>query len=526
MGDVELTELVGGALRAPAGASIGALEDPNDGRSLGPMHASADARIESALALAADSTWPQLDLDERAAALERLADALDARAGDIAVAEAIDTGVPIAVTEAIAGSLGGIVRGAVATARAAGEQQMLPAGGRRVELLRRPWGPAALLAPWNAPAPVAVSKVGHALAAGCPAILKPSEHAPAGRRAAGPRGRRRRPARATRSPSCTAGPRRRCAWPATCASPSSRSPAGWPPDAPWARRRSGGWRRLQLELGASNPALVCDDADIGATAAALAAGATKLNGQWCEAPRRVLVAAERHDELVDALRRGARRRATSAPPWSAPARWGRSREAPTATAWQAQVRALGGEPIAAAERARRRRLPGAHAGRGPGRRCGARGDLRPGAHAAPGGRRRGRPRRRRRDGRRVGRLRVQRRRRARLRSRSPIARRRGAHRRHAPARSGPRLRPVLLGHQRHRRAWRARGAGGLPRHPRSSASTTRSCRSDQTSAGANHISTRVPGASEANAKRSAIAVISGRPRPSPGESGRGDSPPP
>jgi phenylacetaldehyde dehydrogenase len=58
---------------------------------------------------------------------------------------------------------------------------------------------------------------------------------------------------------------------------------------------------LQLELGGTNPAIVTADADIAAAARALAAGATKLNGQWCEAPRRVFVAGGRHDELVDAL---------------------------------------------------------------------------------------------------------------------------------------------------------------------------------------------------------------------------------
>lgn len=347
MGDLELTELVGGELAAPSGPAAGVLEDPNDGRALGPVQASADTRIETALAGAAASSWPQRGLDERAAALERLAAALDARAGEIAAVEAIDTGVPITITEAIAGSLGDTIRGAVATALEVGEERRLPAGGRRVELLRRPWGPAALLAPWNAPAPVAASKVGHALAAGCPAILKPSEHAP---QAAGLLAR-------------------------------AAVDAGLPPDAlavvhggpPVALRLAGDDRvavisltgglaagravgaaaigrmaALQLELGASNPALVCDDADVGDAAAALAAGATKLNGQWCEAPRRVLVDAGRHDELADALlaqlaaiRIGpSLERDSAMGPLARRAHRDRVAE---------QVRALGGEAIAAVE---------------------------------------------------------------------------------------------------------------------------------------------------------------------------------
>jgi phenylacetaldehyde dehydrogenase len=349
MGDVDLdlTELVDGQLAAPAGPPAAELEDPNDGRALGTLHASTAARVEAALATAASSTWSQRGLDERAAALEALADALDARASEIALAEAIDTGVPIAVTEAIAGSLGGTIRGAVATARAAGEERLLPAGGRRVELLRRPWGPAALLAPWNAPAPVAVSKLAHALIAGCPAILKPSEHAPQ-----------------------AAGLIARAAVEAGLPADALAVVHGGPPVALQlaADRRvavvslTGGlaagravaaaaierMAALQLELGASNPALVCDDADIAAAAAALAAGATKLNGQWCEAPRRVFVHARRHDELLDALRGelaalpigSSLERSTALGPLARRAHRDRV---------LAQVRSLGGAPVSAGE---------------------------------------------------------------------------------------------------------------------------------------------------------------------------------
>ena len=59
--------------------------------------------------------------------------------------------------------------------------------------------------------------------------------------------------------------------------------------------------RLQLELGGNNPAIVRSDADVAATAASLAAGMTKLNGQWCESPGRLLVHRSIIVELTDAL---------------------------------------------------------------------------------------------------------------------------------------------------------------------------------------------------------------------------------
>jgi len=46
-----------------------------------------------------------------------------------------------------------------------------------VLVLRKPWGPAVCITPWNAPAPLEAHKIACALAVGCPVILKPSEWA-------------------------------------------------------------------------------------------------------------------------------------------------------------------------------------------------------------------------------------------------------------------------------------------------------------------------------------------------------------
>jgi len=58
---------------------------------------------------------------------------------------------------------------------------------------------------------------------------------------------------------------------------------------------------MQLELSGSNPAIVAPGADLGHAAAELARGALVLNGQWCEAPRRVHVHRDDHDALVEGL---------------------------------------------------------------------------------------------------------------------------------------------------------------------------------------------------------------------------------
>src|SRR4051794_2402210 len=294
-------ELVAGELAPPGAALGGDHDDPNSGEAIAPRLASTEEAVERALA-ASFASWEEGhgSVQERAEMLGRLAGEVDTRAEQIAVAEALDTGVPISVTRMIAGSLGDTMRSVAALGVETLAPKALDAGGRRVEQLRPPWGPAALLVPWNAPAPTAVGKIANALAAGCPAVLKPSEHAvaacsliaeaavsagvPAGalqvvhgdgrlgaQLAADPR---------VRAIALTGG---QASGHAVAAAAAPRMAA------------------LRLELGGTNPAVVTADADAEAAAEALIRGMTKLSGQWCEAPRRVLVASGLHDPLQEAL---------------------------------------------------------------------------------------------------------------------------------------------------------------------------------------------------------------------------------
>jgi len=113
--------------------------------------------------------------------------------------------------------------------------------GREVLVERLPWGPVACLVPWNAPAPMATHKVANALAAGCPAIVKPSEYAPFGTTVlaeaiasalhdAG--------APAALFQLVQGGARARAQLAATPGSARSRSPAAWPAGGPSRRLSS------------------------------------------------------------------------------------------------------------------------------------------------------------------------------------------------------------------------------------------------------------------------------------------------
>lgn len=297
-------QLVDGQLSEPEDQLGGVLEDPSDGTLLGHQRATSGDSLERALVAAErawrEGEWSELSGEDRVAALERFAAALEPHAEVIARLDAIDSGVPIKTMRLFANALADSVRTALAAFEAAGESRPLAADGRRVEVLRLPWGPALLLTPWNAPAGAAVGKLASALVAGCPTILKPSEHAPsfaqvfaaAALEAEFPAGalqivhgdadvaRRLVADRRVRAIALTGS---QATGRAVAAAAATRMAA------------------LQLELGGSNAAIVTADADLEAVAAGLADGATKLNGQWCEAPRRVFVSARAHDDLREAL---------------------------------------------------------------------------------------------------------------------------------------------------------------------------------------------------------------------------------
>jgi succinate-semialdehyde dehydrogenase/glutarate-semialdehyde dehydrogenase len=59
-----------------------------------------------------------------------------------------------------------------------GEMSRSPSSGARILVQHKPAGIAVLVTPWNFPAAMATRKIGPALAAGCPVVLKPASETP------------------------------------------------------------------------------------------------------------------------------------------------------------------------------------------------------------------------------------------------------------------------------------------------------------------------------------------------------------
>jgi acyl-CoA reductase-like NAD-dependent aldehyde dehydrogenase len=116
-----------------------------------------------------------LSAEERAALLERLADALEERSAALAEQISVEMGMP----RHLCGPYQ--VASAVEVLRTTARELPTVAFRERIghsTVVREPVGVVAAITPWNYPLLQTTSKVGPALAAGCPVVLKPSELAP------------------------------------------------------------------------------------------------------------------------------------------------------------------------------------------------------------------------------------------------------------------------------------------------------------------------------------------------------------
>jgi 5-carboxymethyl-2-hydroxymuconic-semialdehyde dehydrogenase len=122
--------------------------------------------------------WSRTTGDERRKLLHKIADAIEARADEIALIESIDTGQPIRYMSKAA------VRGAenfrfyADRAPGANDGLSLPTDTHLNYTIRQPIGPVGVITPWNTPFMLSTWKIAPALAAGCTVVHKPAEWSP------------------------------------------------------------------------------------------------------------------------------------------------------------------------------------------------------------------------------------------------------------------------------------------------------------------------------------------------------------
>jgi len=311
----ELRNFVGGD---HAGTEEGATEDvvnPSTGEVFATMPVSGPADVDRAfsVAQAAFDIWRDATPSERSLAMFRIADAVEARAGELVDLECENTGKPLSLTlsEEIPPMVDQIrfFAGAcrLLEGRSAGEYMK----GFTSFVRREPVGVCAQVTPWNYPMMMAIWKFAPAIAAGNTVVLKPAHTTPVSTLLLAEIAAEFLPPGVL---NVVCGNRETGRALVAHPVPQMVSITGSVrAGREVAISAAQDVKRVHLELGGKAPVVVFDDADVAATAQGIAMAGYFNAGQDCTAATRVLAGPGVHDELAAALVEQARGQTVAGP---------------------------------------------------------------------------------------------------------------------------------------------------------------------------------------------------------------------
>lgn len=257
-----------------------------------------DRAVTAARRAFEEGPWPRMRPADRAAALRRVAEAIEARGEEIVRLECLDTGLPIAQARGQAARAAENFR-FFADAVTHLETEAYPVGDRFLNyVVRKPVGVAALITPWNTPFMLETWKVAPCLAAGNTCVLKPAEWSPLSAV---------KLAEAIAEADLPPGVFNlvhgigEVAGAALVAHPGVRL-VSFTGETTTGKEivRSGAatLKRFSLELGGKSPVVVFADADLDRAVDAVIFGAFSLNGERCTAGSRLLVEEAVYDDVL------------------------------------------------------------------------------------------------------------------------------------------------------------------------------------------------------------------------------------
>ncbi len=298
----EIRLLVDGRWIGPADRRTMPVENPATRKEIGSVpFATADDLAEAiAGAERAAASWAATSPHERAAVIMRAAQLLRDRSEAIGYAMTLENGKPLRDGVGEAYYTADLMDFFAAHASQS-YGQVLPTsltGGRTV-LLVEPVGTVAAFTPWNYPLTVPGRKVGAALAAGCPVILKPAKETPAS-------------ALALAEALVDAGlPRGVLSMvlgdPAMISETLINSPVvrkvsftgSHPVGCQVAQQAGAIAKPVMLELGGHAPVLVFDDVDVEAVARQALGAKIHNTGQSCGSPNRFYIHEKVYERFVE-----------------------------------------------------------------------------------------------------------------------------------------------------------------------------------------------------------------------------------
>jgi len=172
--------LNGAWVDADGGQTIN-VSNPATGEHIGtvPLMGAAETRRAIEAANAAWPAWRKKTAKERASVLRRWHDLILENADDLALIMTTEQGKPLPEAKGeVQFGASFIEWFAEEGKRVSGDTLQSPWPDRRLVITKEPIGVCAAITPWNFPAAMITRKVGPALAAGCPMVLKPAEATP------------------------------------------------------------------------------------------------------------------------------------------------------------------------------------------------------------------------------------------------------------------------------------------------------------------------------------------------------------
>ena len=295
---------IGGQWQKPAGSGKLSVISPVTEEVVLTFAEATPQDVDRAVAAAREAfdrgPWPRMSVQERGAALLKVAELLKARQPELAQLWTTQVGAAISFTRYVSGQpaelfeyYGNLIRSYPLV-----DERRRDNGGL-VRVVKEPVGVVAAITPWNAPLVLLCYKVAAGLAAGCTIVAKPAPETPADAyilaeciEAAGlppgvfnviPAGRETGDY-LIRHPGIDK------------ISFTGSTAAGRHIAAVAAER----FVRTSFELGGKSAAIVLDDADVGQVLKSLVPYSMPITGQVCFSLTRVLVPESRKRELLDA----------------------------------------------------------------------------------------------------------------------------------------------------------------------------------------------------------------------------------
>lgn len=315
MADKTFQNIVNGELVDSVSGETYDVVDPTTGEvyAQAPKSGTEDVDRAYAAAAAAFESWGNTTPQDRATALLKIAEAIDARAEELNAVECKDTGKPVQITmdeEMPYASdhfrfFAGAAR--VLEGRSAGEYM----ADHTSWIRREPVGVVGQVTPWNYPLLMMIWKIAPALAGGNTIVLKPSDTTPASSTLLAELAQEFLPPGVL---NVVTGDRDTGRLLVAHQTPQMVAITGSVrAGMEVAGSAATDLKRVHLELGGKAPCIVFDDADVEKAAEGIAGAGLFNAGQDCTAATRVLAGAGVHDDFVAALTEAAKGLKTGMP---------------------------------------------------------------------------------------------------------------------------------------------------------------------------------------------------------------------